>query len=67
MLIFGFKLEKGTIITPLLKIYVFDVNVQKIIGLLSTHLENVSTASFNSVLMLDEKETRIHILELLLR
>ena len=51
-----------------MKIYaegnVLDFNVLKFI---STHLENVSSTLFNLLLMLDENETIIHILELLLR
>ena len=61
ILISCFKLEIETIITPLLKLL-----ASKFIGFLSKNLGNVSTTLFNLLLLLDEKETRIHILELLL-
>ena len=68
MLISSFNLENGTIITPLLNFYLnLGLQCTKIYRFVEYTPRNVSTNLFNLLLMLDEKETRIHILELLLR
>ena len=68
MLISSFKLKNDPVITRLLNFYLsLGLQSTKFYGFVEYNLGSVSTTLFNLLLMLDEKKTRIHTLEMLLR